>query len=139
MATFYSVRTRFGGNGRLLEGRIDNVTADSVPENEAEMLNWFPTLSEAEKFLDKMGRANFYRSCLKKILLGEHAPDTVFNITGVQISAVIEVNVLQEVDFKTKRRQRFYTLDGRCIGSIDEDQSRDKKVDASLAILSSAM
>ena len=66
-------------------------------------------------------------------------PDTVFNITGVQISAVIEVNVLQEEDFKTKRRQRFYTLDGRCIGSIDEDQSCDKKVDASLSILSNTM
>ena len=74
MPTFYSVRTRFGGNGKLVEGRIDNVTADSVPENEAEMLSWFPTLSEAEKFLDKMGRVNFYRSCFKKILLGEHAP-----------------------------------------------------------------
>lgn len=75
MPTFYSVRTRFGGNGKLLEGCIDNVTADSVPENEAEMLSWFPTLSEAEKFLDKMERANFYRSCLKKILLGEYAPN----------------------------------------------------------------
>ena len=139
MPTFYSVRTRFGGNGKLVEGRIDNVTADSVPENEAEMLSWFPTLSEAEKFLDKMGRVNFYRSCFKKILLGEHAPDTVFNITGVQISAVIEVNVLQEENFKTKRRQRFYTLDVRCIGSIDEDQSCDKKVDASLSILSNTM
>ena len=75
MSTFYGVKTRFSRNGGLLEGRIDNVTADSVPENEAEMLNWFPTLSEAEKFLEKMERMSFYRSCLKKILLGEYAPN----------------------------------------------------------------